>query len=94
MYLWDVKGKSFDWTHIRWNWTLCQATLGNFGLGFDFCYSANRVTHRYKRGFWVSFKLLWIDFMVSADWGNKAATDAAWEKAFAALRAESEAAKL
>jgi hypothetical protein len=88
VYLWDVKHKSYNKKHIRYGWTLCQATLGNFGLGFDFCYSNNRMTNRYKRGFWISFKLLWIDLMLSADWGNKAATDEAWKKAFDKLLAE------
>jgi hypothetical protein len=85
IYLWDVKHKSYDKKHVRYGWTLCQANLFDIGLGFDFHYSNNRMTNRYKRGGWLSLKFLWIDLMLSADWGNKAATDEAWKSAFQKL---------
>ena len=80
IYLWDVKNKNFNWKHVRWGITLCQATLTSFGLGFDFHYSNSPVTNRDKRGGWLSLKLLWIDLLLYADWGNKARTDKQWKR--------------
>lgn len=75
MYLWDVKGKTFNWKHLRLSFLLEEFGLWDVGLGVNF-YHHSGASLRYGHYAALSITLLWLHLNVYADWGRKAETDA------------------
>lgn len=84
LFLWDVKSKTWNTKKAKFSATLCEFNQGSFGLGFEWYHNKSVVTTRYGHFTHLVLHFLWVEVIVSAEWGPHKAR---YDKLVSELRA-------